>query len=141
MEIPSGVVQVPIQIRFADTDQAGHVNNATTVTFLESARLAWIKERAPTYMSGFPIIIAKVEINYLAPINLYDEPIVSIWISRIGSKSFDMDYIIHQEKDGITKIYSTARTVVVYYDYSKLETVVIPEEIRVIFKGDLRDPL
>ena len=116
MDIPEEAFSTPIQVRFADTDQAGHVNNANYLGYLEIARLNWIKEEAATSaMKSFPIIIARVEIDYKAPIALYDEPIVSMWISRLGSKSFDMDYAIHGLRDENEISFAIAKTVIVYF--------------------------
>ena len=89
---------------------------------------------ATSAMKSFPIIIARVEIDYKAPIALYDEPIVSMWISRLGSKSFDMDYAIHGLRDENEILFAIAKTVVVYFNYQKQQSVVIPEEMRSLFE-------
>jgi acyl-CoA thioester hydrolase len=135
MDIPGEAFSTPIQIRFVDTDLAGHVNHATFISFLETARINWIKEEgADSVMTTVPIIIARVEIDYKAPITLYDEPVVSTWISRLGSKSFDMDYAIHGLRDNQKIMFATAKTVIVYYNYEKHQSEEIPQDLRVLFE-------
>ena len=134
MDIPEEAYSTSIQIRFADTDQAGHVNHANFISFLETARVNWIKEEAEdSVMTTIPIIIARVEIDYKAPITLYDEPIVSMWISRLGTKSFDMDYSIHGLRGDQKIMFATAKTVIVYYNYQKYQSEAIPEDLRMLF--------
>lgn len=116
-----------IQIRFKDLDKLGHVNNANHLTYLETARVAfadavfgeinWDKE-------GF--ILARVEIDYKKPIYLTDDVWVETWISRIGSKSFDMSYSIVNRKNN--DVLAEATSVLVCMDYQKNITIAIPEQ-------------
>ena len=134
MDIPREAYSTTIQLRFVDTDQAGHVNHATFVSFLETARVNWIREEASnSSMRNVPIIIARVEIDYKLPITLYDSPIVSMWISRMGNKSFDMDYTIHGIRNDQPIIFATAKTVIVYYNYQSHQSEEIPNDLRQLF--------
>src|ERR1017187_1225456 len=85
-----------IEIRFADMDALGHVNNANHFTYLEQARIDYFKtvigENINWADTG--LILARAEIDYKNPIVLGDFVIVYTKVSRIGNKSFDLIYSI-----------------------------------------------
>jgi len=129
MEIPTTAYRTPVQVRWRDTDYARHVNNAVFVTYLEAARVEWIKDEAQgTPMQSIPLIIARIEVDYKLPIELSAHPEVAMWVSRIGTKSFDFEYVIMDTEED--KIYASAKSVQVYYDYDTNTSQLIPEGIR-----------
>ena len=114
-------------VRFRDLDPMGHVNNAVFLTYIESARVAFLHHLgAAQTLEEMGIIVARVEIDFRAPVRLGDEVEVSVQASRFGEKSFDLDHELCV--DG--KIVAEARTVLVTYDYSKRQAVPIPDEWR-----------
>jgi acyl-CoA thioester hydrolase len=59
-------------------------------------------------------IVARIEIDYLKPIHLSSDPLlVELWVSRIGTSSFDIDYRIVQDGEDAAH----AKSVIVTYDY------------------------
>jgi acyl-CoA thioester hydrolase len=114
-------------VRFRDLDPMGHVNNAVFLTYIESARVAFLQHlgAAPT-LEDMGIIVARVEIDFRAPVRLGDEVEVTVQASRFGEKSFDLDHELRV--DG--RIVAEAKTVLVTYDYSTREAVPIPDEWR-----------
>jgi acyl-CoA thioester hydrolase len=115
------------RVRFRDLDPMGHVNNAVFLTYVESARVEFLKQLgvAPT-LEELGIIVARVEIDFRAPVRFGDEVEVTAWVSRFGGKSFDL---VHELRvDG--SIVAEAKTVLVTYDYSKREPVPIPDAWR-----------
>lgn len=115
------------QVRFRDLDPMGHVNNAVFLTYIESARFAFLHHLgAATTLEEMGLIVARVEIDFRAPVRLGDEVEVSVRASRFGEKSFDLEHQL--SVDG--KVVAEARTVLVTYDYSKREPVPIPDAWR-----------
>ena len=109
----------PIEVRFKDIDGLGHVNNAVYLTFLEHARMKFFTEEAGSSSErDFPFILAHASIDYKAPMRADAQPVVRMWTSRIGGKSWDFDYEIKDSRNGA--LYATGKTVQVAYDY-KLE--------------------
>ena len=105
----------------------GHVNNAVFLTYIESARVAFLEHLgAATTLEEMAIIVARVEIDFRAPVRLGDEIEVTARASRFGDKSFDLDHEVRV--DG--RIVAEAKTVLVTYDYSTHEAVPIPDEWR-----------
>ncbi len=115
------------RVRFRDLDPMGHVNNAVFLTYIESARVEFLRHlgAAPT-LDDMGIIVARVEIDFRAPVRLGDEVEVSVSASRFGDKSFDLEHELRV--DG--HVVAEAKTVLVSYDYSKREPVPIPDEWR-----------
>jgi acyl-CoA thioester hydrolase len=115
------------RVRFRDLDPMGHVNNAVFLTYIESARVAFLQHlgAAPT-LEDMGIIVARVEIDFRAPVRLGDDVEVTVRASRFGDKSFDLDHEL--SVDG--NVVAEAKTVLVTYDYSRREAVPIPDEWR-----------
>ena len=119
-------VTADIQVRWQDLDPLGHVNNAVYLSYLETARVAYFKALlGDVKPSDFAIIIARIEIDYLAPISLTDEPVCQITISSAGRKSFDFCYLMKSKTSG--QKLATARSVQVCYDYRAGKSVPISE--------------
>ena len=80
------------RVRFRDLDPMGHVNNAVFLTYLEQARVAFFSEMgAATGLEDMNMIVARVEIDFKAPVRLGQVVEVSVRTSRFGTKSFDLD--------------------------------------------------
>lgn len=101
-------IRIPVQMRWADLDAYGHVNNAAMLTLLEEARIAafWSEDgvagtSAETkVLGGGPAsdthtLVAHQEIEYLAPLDYSQNPvIVEVWIGKIGGASLLICYAI-----------------------------------------------
>jgi acyl-CoA thioester hydrolase len=123
----------PIEVRYGDLDPQGHVNNARYLTYIEQARIAYVRELGLWDGKSFQdigIILAEAHVSYKAAI-LWGQSIrVGVRISRLGNKSFDWSYIIEDSETGIT--HATATTIQVAYDYRATETIPIPADWRKI---------
>jgi acyl-CoA thioester hydrolase len=115
------------RVRFRDLDAMGHVNNAVFLTYIESARVAFLQDlgAAPS-LQEMSIIVARIEIDFRAPVGFGEEVEIAVRASRFGGKSFDLDYEL---RVGDT-IVAEAKSVLVAYDYGKGEAIEIPEEWR-----------
>ena len=129
-----------LQIRFGDTDALGHVNNAFYLSYVELARLEYfdnvLKDKVDWTKEG--IILARAEIDYRQMLFLHDEAYVYIRTSRMGNKSFDLEYVIVAIRDGEEKVITTAKTVMVAFHYTENKAIpMLPEWIEAIeeFEG------
>jgi acyl-CoA thioester hydrolase len=114
-------------VRFRDLDAKGHVNNAVFLTYMESARVAFLLELgAASGLDDLSFIVARVEIDFRAPIAFGEEVEVGVRASRFGSKSFDLEY----ELRAGGRLAAEAKSVCVGYDYRSGETVPIPDAWR-----------
>jgi acyl-CoA thioester hydrolase len=122
----SDIVHVE-QVRFRDLDPMGHVNNAVFLTYIEQARVTYLAEvGAATGLADMNIIVARVEIDFKAPVRLGDEVEISVHASRFGTKSFDLDYVLRVDGDVVAE----AKSVQVAYDYDRREAIPLPTEWR-----------
>lgn len=122
-----------IPIRYGDMDTLGHVNNAKYLTYLEQSRISYIRDRGlwDGSLSAQGLIIARIEIDYRAPISM-DDVQATVWtrVSRIGTKSFDMTQLVLVERADQTVTAAEAKTVTVVYDYTAAATAPIPDAWR-----------
>jgi acyl-CoA thioester hydrolase len=112
--------KTPLEIRFVD------VNNANYLSYIEQARIRYFNEvvKTPVEWEKQGIILARAEVDYLFPLTLRDTIEIYTRCSRIGNKSFDLEYLIVRAKDG--SIASKLRTVLVAYDYENQRSMLLP---------------
>ena len=110
-------------VRFRDLDSMGHVNNAVFLTYLEEARIAFLFGRGATTES---IIVARVEIDYRSPVRLGETVEIGVRCSRLGTKSFDLEYELRVDENVVAE----ARSVQVFYDYERREASELPADWR-----------
>jgi acyl-CoA thioester hydrolase len=121
----------PIEVRYGDLDPQGHVNNAKYLTFMEQARVNYVKHlglwEGDSFMDiGF--ILADAHISFKSSIEFGQLVHVGTRTSNIGNKSLSMEYRIEDTHTG--KVLSTGSSVLVAYDYRSQETISVPEEWR-----------
>lgn len=125
---------IPVEVRFNDIDGMGHVNNALFLTYLEHCRMRFFTEEAGSKSErDFPFILAHAAIDYRSPLKIGASPVVKMWTSRIGGKSWDFDYEIKDKKTGV--VYATAKTVQVAYDYQLEKSDVLDGDLKALVKG------
>jgi acyl-CoA thioester hydrolase len=132
--------KTPIQIRFKDIDKLGHVNNANHITYFELARVDYFdaisSEGVKIDWVNEGVILAKVEMEYKQPILLEDKLFVYTWVSRMGSKSFDMACSIVRVVNGTEMEAAKGLAVIVCFNYAKNESIPIPELWRAKMLGN-----
>ncbi len=113
--------RLAINIRYADLDTYAHVNNKAFLTFLEDARIYYIKDVMNFMPSDFDYqaVVGRIDISYLAPLFLYDEAWVYTRCSRIGSKSYDLESYIIKMVDNKEIVASKAVVTMVSFDLKK----------------------
>jgi acyl-CoA thioester hydrolase len=128
-------LHVPIRLRWSDLDAYAHVNNAEMLRLLEEARIQafWVNDepdsatssagQSTAVLDGRPgaatlTLIARLEIEYLAPIPYLRAPIdIQVWIGKLGGASLDVCYEVYgpagQENP---RLYARATTTIVLVD-------------------------
>jgi acyl-CoA thioester hydrolase len=123
-----------IQLRFRDTDGMGHVNNAVFLTYLESARIDFFEKYFYVEKAkDISFILAHVDIDFKIPITLKDNPEVLIRVKSIGTTSWGFEYEI-VDSQNTTKVFATAKSVQVVYNYDTNKKESIPDDFREILK-------
>ena len=124
----------PVEIRYGDLDPQNHVNNAKFLTYFEQTRVNYLIHlglftKGQSFME-IGIILAETRVAYLAPLHFGTAVRVGARTSRLGGKSFDMDYSLQDAATG--QEFATGSAVLVAYDYRTRETVLIPQDWREI---------
>lgn len=132
----------PISVRYGDLDPQWHVNNSKFLTYIETTRLHYLLELGlfdGRSFNDLPFIVADVHVKYLLPIMPTDEVLVTMGITRIGTKSVVMEYEVWSADE--TRLFATAETVMVAYDYHTKASVPISAELRRIISDYEGKPL
>ena len=122
------VFEYRMQPRFRDTDLLGHINNAVYLSYVESCRVAWLRELSlSSDVRTLPIILARSEVDYLAQAFHTEMLVIRAQLDKIGTKSFCQGYEIEAEGRGLV---ARAKAVLVWFDFKQNCSVPIPEEAR-----------
>jgi acyl-CoA thioester hydrolase len=84
---------VPIQLRWRDVDALGHVNNATVVTYVETARTVLWREHFGGG-SAIPFVVARLELSYRRQITIDDRVEVGLRVADLRGARFTFVYRI-----------------------------------------------
>lgn len=120
----------PIQIRFVDIDKLGHVNNATILSYFETARVSYLNDVIghENDRFGHGLILTHSEIEYLQPVYHYDEIVAHTRTTQVGNKSFTVENVLMRMDGSKEVLCAYATGVLVCMDYHQKLTAEIPEE-------------
>jgi acyl-CoA thioester hydrolase len=115
--------RVAVDVRFADTDAMGHVNNAVYLTFVETARIAWWTaatgeplERETGRAEG--LILADAEVAFRSPVFFGETVSIETRATGLGRTSLGMEHrLTAATPGGPRRLVATCRSVLVRYDY------------------------
>ncbi|HZH86821.1 MAG TPA: thioesterase family protein [Brumimicrobium sp.] len=126
---------IKIQVRFADCDMMGHVNNAVYLSYFEMARMHSFEQLvgAEWDYKKQGTLLVKNEVVYLKPILLHDSPEIYLHLIEIGEKSFTFGYVVKVNGE----ICTTGSSKLVCFDFRTNSSVkVFPEFIEAFKKLD-----
>lgn len=114
-----------VTVRFSETDALGHVNNTSYFIYLEEARLHFLKEmEMDLKIRNWSFILASTKCDFLA--QAYFDQILKIntTVSRVGTKSFQLEHDIYCAQTGSPIAKGTA--ILVQFNFDKQESEPIP---------------
>jgi len=107
---------VVVQTRFRDTDAMGHINNAVYLSYLELARMEYVRRVFGVRDYGsVDFILAHASLDYRSPARAGESLGVGVRVTKLGGASFRMGYRIVETESG--RLVAEAETVQVSYDY------------------------
>ena len=119
----------PVHVRFSDVDVYRHVNNVVYFEYFQEARIRLFTTLARELpdLPQLQVVIAQMDVDYLAPIALRGEP-YDCWtqIARVGNRSLTVESEI---ADGDRPL-ARARVVLVFFDGAQQRAVEPPAAYR-----------
>lgn len=130
MTVEGRLVRVPVQVRFADVDMAGHVHNSVYLHWFELARMEYLKHVIPADNDWRTqgLILARNEVDHRMPVRLNDAIVAEAWCSAVGRSSFDLSYRIQRSNGDRPGVCAEGRSVLVCFDYVRERSMAIPND-------------
>jgi acyl-CoA thioester hydrolase len=115
-------------VEFRDVDSAGHVNNAVYLTYLETARISYLREALGDGVDyKLSLILAHVSVDFRSQARFAEPLEIGARVPRIGTKSFVMEHEV-RASDG--RLVGEASSVLVAYDYEADAPMAVPPDWR-----------
>lgn len=119
----------PIQLRFNDVDQMGHVNNAVIMEFFDLGKSEFFTAVGlPPEEGEFTVMVVHVEVDFHSQIHYRDKVHVTTYVDGFGTKSLR---VVQQVVDDATGTpCATCKTVMAGYSRTTQKGAVIPDTIK-----------
>ncbi len=126
-----------VEVRFADTDAMGHVNNASYLTYCEIARAAYYETVTGRQLSlgvhgaEEGMILAEIRMTYRSPAFYGETLAVETRVVAMGRTSFTMEHRITapDSRYGTARLVAIAASVLVTYDYKARRPIPLPASL------------
>lgn len=117
---------LPIQLRFNDFDQFGHVNNTVYFTYYDLGKADYFASvDSNLNMKEEGVVVVNIEANFLSPILISDSVAVQTAVAKVGTKSMALIQQVIDTKTNDVKC--ICKSVLVAFDLKKGESKEIPE--------------
>lgn len=120
---------LPVQIRFNDVDQYGHMNNSSYFSLYDLAKTSYMRDvfgNKDWHHMG--IVVANINADFLAPVFFSDDLIIETTVIHLGHKSFTLLQRAINKASGVLKC--QCRTVMVGDDVATKEPVELPADFK-----------
>lgn len=112
-----------VQVRFADTDAYGHLNNTSFALYAEQARVEFL------YALGAErgtLILAHIALDFRKQVRFGEKVYVLTSVERVGNTSVTLRQDIYADE----QVAAEVRSVVVLFDYQAQQSKRVPEPLR-----------
>jgi acyl-CoA thioester hydrolase len=90
------ISETPLRVRYAETDAQGVAHHSSYVTWLEVARVEWLRTGRASYAelerSGYVLPVIELRIRYVAPARFDDALRVRACLTDVRSRSVSFVY-------------------------------------------------
>jgi acyl-CoA thioester hydrolase len=124
--------EVTLDVAWGEMDALGHVNNVRYIAWAETARIAFFEKLGMSTRADDPVgpILARVENDYLEPVEYPARVTVGIRPGRVGNTSLTLEHEIWHTGSP-ERVVARGRAVVVLINYATQEKVRVPDAVRV----------
>lgn len=125
---------LPIQLRWNDADQFGHINNTLYFQYYDMAKMDYFANIPDTHVDHrHAIVTVHVDADFLSQVHIGDHVSVETAVTHIGHKSFRLSQRLVDNDTHEVKCVGT--TIMVAYDLELNEAVEMwPEWVNAIEK-------
>lgn len=117
-----------VEVRFKDIDVGGHAHHSHALVYFEEARTAyWRDVVGRGNLDEIDYILVEASVRYHQRILWPQTLEVTVRVSRLGRKSFEMEFLI-RSAEGERLV--SGRTMQVMYDYDVASTTRVPDAVR-----------
>ncbi|EUC68428.1 thioesterase [Alcanivorax sp. 97CO-5] len=125
--LDSAMFEQTITPRFYETDAFGHVNNTVVTGWFETGRAPLFRLFGDAENpASMPLILARVEVDFVAQIYYGSDVILRAAIERIGNSSF----VVIQQAWQNGALVARGRAVQVYFDHKTQASAPLPDDLR-----------
>ena len=124
---------IPLNIRWNDLDPLNHVNNVFYFEYFQIGRGHYMIEASKQWdWTKNMFVIAHIECDYFKELKLTAKaPSIKLRSSSIGSKSFEIEYLITSlDKEDNEIIHAKGKSIQVLIDASIGKSIEIPDWLR-----------
>jgi acyl-CoA thioester hydrolase len=123
--------EVTLDVAWGEMDALGHVNNIRYIAWAETARIALFRKLGMATLPGDPVgpILARIECDYLEPVEYPARVTVGIRAGRVGNSSITLEHEIWHA-DAPERIVARGKAVVVLINYATQEKIRVPDAVR-----------
>lgn len=119
---------IPLQVRYNDVDQQGHINNAVIMEFFDLGKSHYFETVgiSVTPESDFTVLIVHYDVDFVGQMHFHDHMEVCTRMEKLGNKSITL----HQEVRSEGKTCVSCHTILSGYCRSTQSSAVIPDDIK-----------
>ena len=123
--------EVTLDVAWGEMDALAHVNNVRYIAWAETARIAFFRQLGLATLPEDPVgpILARIECDYLEPVEYPARVTVGIRAERVGNTSIVLEHEIWHAA-APERVVARGKAVVVMINYATQEKVPVPDEIR-----------
>lgn len=124
------MIEIPIQMRFADVDMLRHVNNVNLQHYFDLGKTHYVSDvlglNEPWLGKG--LIIVSINTSYMSQVRWDSNIVVRTDVEKIGNKSITMiQQLINIDTN---QVQCECRTVLCAFDFSTQLSITIPQQWR-----------
>lgn len=118
--------EIDIDVRFGDFDMMGHLNNAAYATYLEQARVEFIRDVVGQSVMETGAVVADLHLDFEQPVDPGQDVTVAVRVGELGTTSIPLEYEVRADGE----VAATAETMMVTFDPETEESQPIPDDWR-----------
>jgi len=125
--------ETQIEVKYRDTDSAGHVSSPVYYDYLQHAYLKFMFSLLDaSHSEKIPQIMVKTACEYVKPARFGDILTVRSAVTKFGTKSFEVEYLMSAEGDSRPEpeLVARASSTHVMFDYETERTAPVTDDFK-----------